>query len=137
VHILSLQFIETSQLLLKFVDSAETTAAVGRKESLAIRFLNSESLPKAFNISPELLDLALASFLLLHQLITLGHQIGQIGLVKSKLLWRLAVVFDNIGIGLHLRGAKLGPVLDDLLRGCLDERNAAVVFFIDSGEFGV
>jgi hypothetical protein len=115
VHILSLQFIETSQLLFKFVDSAETTATVSRKESLAICFFDSKSLPEAFNISPELLDLALAPLLLLHQLVTLGHQIGQVSLVKTKLLWRLAVVFNNIGIGLHLRGAKLSPVLDDLL----------------------
>jgi hypothetical protein len=96
VHILPLQFIETSQLFLKFVDSAETTATIGRKERLAIRFLNPESLPEALDIRPKLLDLAFASLLLIHQLVALSHQAGQVGLVKSKLLRRLAIVFDNI-----------------------------------------
>jgi hypothetical protein len=86
VHILSLQFIETSQLLFKFVDSAETTATVGRKESFAVGFFNPESFPEALDACAELLDLALAPLLLFHQLIALGHKASQVGFMKSKLL---------------------------------------------------
>jgi hypothetical protein len=66
VHVLSLQFVETSKFLLKFINGAKATATVGGEEGLAIRFLDTEALPEALNGGADLLNLALTSLLLFH-----------------------------------------------------------------------
>lgn len=57
--------------------------------------------------------------------------------MQTKLLGGFSIKFDNVGIGLYLRGTKLSPEFDDLLAGGLDIRNATVIFLIDTGKFRI
>jgi hypothetical protein len=137
VHVLSFQFVETSEFLFEFIDSAHSTTTVGSEESLAISLLNTEAFPEALYIGAELLDLALTSLFLFHQFIALGHQVGKVRFVQSELLRRFAIILDDVGICLHLGSPELSPHLDDLFGSGLDECNAAMVFFVDPAEFGI
>jgi hypothetical protein len=137
VQVLPLQFVQACQLFFEFVDSSEATTTVGGEECLSITFLHPKAFPETLHRIPELLQLALAAALLLQQLLPLSYQASQVGFMEAQLFRGLAVVLNDVRVGLHLGSSKLSPELDNLLAGALDEFEPSVVFFVDSCEFVV
>jgi hypothetical protein len=137
VEVLSLKFVEACQFIFEVVDDAQTAATVRSQECLAISLLNTEAVPKRDYSSSEFVDLALAALLFFHQFIALGHEVGDIIFMQPQLLRGVAITLYDIGICLRLGCPELGPELDHFFAGRLDLGNAAVVLFVDVGEFGI
>jgi hypothetical protein len=57
--------------------------------------------------------------------------------VEPELLWSLAVVLYDAAILLCLRGAELGPELDDVVCESLDVCYPTRVLLVDAGEFSI
>jgi hypothetical protein len=78
MQVLPLEFIQTSQLFLKLIDSSQTASTISNEESLAVTLFHPQTVPKPFNGSSQIFELAFAAFLLLQQLLASCFQTGKI-----------------------------------------------------------